>query len=411
MDLMKDVLESVSRRSFLKTAGIGVASMAATPAWARVIGANDRLNVAVIGLGGRGSDLLSLILQHRTNKADVEVVALCDVYQKRLNAASQKVPGAKTYTHHQDLLQRSDIDAVFIATPDQWHAPITMAAMLSGKDVYVEKPITHTLEEAKVVAHKAAELNRVVQVGVQGLSWRRWPKIRQIIQSGMIGQVVAVQGTYSRNDPAGDWNWPIDAAAGPNGVGENHIDWEQWLGSAPKRPFDADRFFRFRKYWDYSGGIATDLHYHIVAPFHVAIANEFPTKVAGMGGLWVYTTLAKRQTPSSRPPTIRASTQCRFSHRRSMKTGPRPCCVEQKPRSTSATSGKARRRARTTMRTSFPKVRMRRSLQSNMVQIWCASMGWGTKAICCTWITFFSASGHATSQTAPLTWGTRYWHR
>src|SRR5271168_3248558 len=193
MDLTKDVLESVSRRNFLKTAGIGVASMAATPAWARVIGANDRLNVAVIGLGGRGSDLLSLILEHRTNKADVEVVALCDVYQKRLNAASRKVPGAKTYTHHQDLLQRSDIDAVFIATPDQWHAPITMAAMLSGKDVYVEKPITHTLEEAKVVAHKAAELNRVVQVGVQGLSWRRWPKIRQIIQSGMIGQVVAVQ--------------------------------------------------------------------------------------------------------------------------------------------------------------------------------------------------------------------------
>jgi predicted dehydrogenase len=297
MDLMKDVLESVSRRSFLKTAGIGVASMAATPAWARVIGANDRLNVAVIGLGGRGSDLLSLILEHRTNKADVEVVALCDVYQKRLNAASQKVPGAKTYTHHQDLLQRSDIDAVFIATPDQWHAPITMAAMLSGKDVYVEKPITHTLEEAKVVAHKAAELNRVVQVGVQGLSWRRWPKIRQIIQSGMIGQVVAVQGTYSRNDPAGDWNWPIDAAAGPNGVGENHIDWEQWLGSAPKRPFDADRFFRFRKYWDYSGGIATDLHYHIVAPFHVAIANEFPTKVAGMGGLWVYNDA--RETPDT----------------------------------------------------------------------------------------------------------------
>jgi predicted dehydrogenase len=297
MDLMKDVLESVSRRSFLKTAGIGVASMAAMPAWAHVIGANDRLNVAVIGLGGRGSILLDLILEHRSNKADVEVVALCDVYQRRLNAASKKVPGAKTYTHHQDLLQRSDIDAVFIATPDQWHAPITMAAMLSGKDVYVEKPITHTLEEAKVVAHKAAELNRVVQVGVQGLSWRRWPKIRQIIQSGMIGQVVEVQGTYSRNDPAGDWNWPIDAGAGPDGVGENHIDWEQWLGSAPKRPFDADRFFRFRKYWDYSGGIATDLHYHIVAPFHVAIANEFPTKVAGMGGLWVYNDA--RETPDT----------------------------------------------------------------------------------------------------------------
>jgi len=296
MDLVEDVLSSFSRRRFVKAAGIGVAA-SSLPAWARVIGANDRLNVAMIGLGGRGSTLFDLVLEHRTNKRDVEIIALCDVYQKRLNAASQKVPTAKVYTHHQELLQRSDIDAVFIATPDQWHAPITIAAMESGKDVYVEKPMTHTLEEAKVVTQKAAQLNRVVQVGVQGLSWRRWPRMRQVIRSGMIGQVVAVQGTYSRNDPAGDWNWPIDAAAGPNGVGENHIDWDQWLGSAPKRPFDADRFFRFRKYWDYSGGIATDLHYHIVAPFHVAIANEFPTKIAGMGGLWVYND--GRETPDT----------------------------------------------------------------------------------------------------------------
>jgi predicted dehydrogenase len=160
--------------------------------------------------------------------------------------------------------------------------------MESGKDVYVEKPMTHTLEQAKVVAHQANALNRIVQVGVQGLSWRRWHKVREVIQSGMIGQVVAVQGTYSRNDPSGDWNWPIDAAAGANATGENHIDWEQWLGPAPKIPFDADRYFRFRKYWDYSGGIATDLHYHIVAPFHLAIANDFPTRVSGMGGQWVY---------------------------------------------------------------------------------------------------------------------------
>lgn len=288
MNVMKDVLAPVSRRKFLRDSAIGAAAMAATPAWSRVMGANGRLNVAVIGLGLRGSDLLSLILEHRKNSADVEVVALCDVYQKRLSSAAQKVPGAKTYTHHQDLLQRPDIDAVFVATPDQWHAPLTLAAMEGGKDVYVEKPMTHTLEEAIVVARRAKELGRVVQVGVQGLSWRRWPKIREIIQSGMIGQVVAVQGTYSRNDTAGDWNWPIDPAAGPDASGDNHIDWEQWLGSAPKIPFNADRFFRFRKYWDYSGGIATDLHYHIVAPFHLAIANEFPTRIAGMGGLWVY---------------------------------------------------------------------------------------------------------------------------
>lgn len=295
--VIANVLPSVSRRNFLKTATYGAAAAAVKPAWARVIGANDRINVAMIGIGGRGSSLLDMVLEHRKSKQDIEVVALCDVYQKRLNKASGLVPGAKLYTHHQEVLERSDIDAVFIATPDHWHAPITLAAMESGKDVYVEKPMTHTLEEAKVVASKAKELNRVIQVGVQGLSWNRWHKIREIIQSGMIGQVVAVQGTYSRNDTAGDWNWPIDPGAGPDATGDNHIDWKQWLGSAPQIPFNADRFFRFRKYWDYSGGIATDLHYHIVAPFHLAIANDFPTRTAGMGGLWVYND--GRQTPDT----------------------------------------------------------------------------------------------------------------
>jgi predicted dehydrogenase len=283
---------SVSRRALLKNAGMMTAALAARPAWARVLGANDRINVAVIGLGDRGSDHLALLRQHLANKTDIEVVALCDVYQKRLRNASSKFPEAKTYTHHEELLQRSDIDAVFVATPDHWHAPITLAAMESGKDVYVEKPMTHTVEEGKVVAHRSKELNRIVQVGVQGLSWRRWHKMREIIQSGMIGQVVEVQGTYSRNAPEGDWNggefWTVDPAAGPNASGDNHIDWKQWLGSAPHREYDADRFFRFRKYWDYSGGIATDLHYHIVAPFYMAVANEFPTRVTGMGGLWVY---------------------------------------------------------------------------------------------------------------------------
>lgn len=281
-----------SRRRFLKNAGLMSLALTSRPAWSKIIGANDRINVAVIGLGARGSEHLSLLLQHRANKPDIEIVALCDVYQKRLSMASSKVPSAKTYVHHQEILERKDVDVIFTATPDHWHAPITLAAMENGKDIYVEKPMTHTVEEGKVVAHRAKELNRIVQVGVQGLSWNRWHKIRDIIQSGMIGQVVEVEGTYSRNAPEGDWNggewWTIDPAAGPNATGDAHIDWEQWLGSAPQRPYDADRFFRFRKYWDYSGGIATDLHYHIVAPFNFAVANEFPTRVSGMGGKWIY---------------------------------------------------------------------------------------------------------------------------
>ena len=314
-----DSSSQVSRRDFIKAAGLGGATLAAAPAWGRILGANDRINVALIGVGCRGNDHLELLLQHRKNKPDIEIVAICDTYQKRLSMALRKAPGAKTYAHHQEVLQRTDIDAVFIATPDHWHAPITLAAMESGKDVYVEKPMTHTVEESKVVAHRAKELKRVVQVGVQGTSWTRWHKIHDIIQSGMIGQVVAVQGTYSRNAPDGDWNtgewWSIDPAASPDATGDNHIDWKQWLGPAPQMPFNADRFFRFRKYWDYSGGIATDLHYHIVAPFHVAVANDFPLRVAGMGGLWIYndgrqvpdTFLTAADYPSKYSMTVQSS--------------------------------------------------------------------------------------------------------
>jgi predicted dehydrogenase len=289
--------KKVTRRDVLRIAAAGstIAGSIATGrarSAARVVGANGKINTAVIGVGGRGSYLLQRALHRAQEKNDVAIVALCDVYQHRLTAAQEAARkqghDPKTYTLHQELLQRTDLDAVMIATPDHWHAPITLAAFDRGLDVYCEKPMTHTVEEAEVVAAKAREKQRVMQIGVQALSWRRWHKIKEIIAAGTIGQVVAVQGTYSRNDTHGDWNWPINAAAGPNATGEDHIDWNQWLGSAPQRAFDADRFFRFRKYWDYSGGIATDLHYHIVAPFHLAVENAHPSRVAGMGGLWVY---------------------------------------------------------------------------------------------------------------------------
>jgi predicted dehydrogenase len=275
----------LTRRNFVH----GVAGVSAALATrGRVLGANDRINTAVIGLGGRGSYLLRMALHRAGEKNDVAVVALCDVYQARLSRAAQKATDAKQYTHHQELLDRKDIDAVMIATPDHWHAPITLAALDRGFDVYCEKPMTHTIEEAAQVAAAVREKKRVMQIGVQALSWARWHKIREIVQAGTLGQVVAVQGTYSRNNPNGDWNWDIAPDAGPDATGDAHIDWKQWLGAATQRPFDADRFFRFRKYWDYSGGIATDLHYHIVAPFHLALENEHPVRVSGMGGLWVY---------------------------------------------------------------------------------------------------------------------------
>jgi len=285
---------TLSRRMFLGAAG---ASILASNAGARILGANDRIQFALIGAGGRGSYLLSLALKRQRAKGDVQCVAVCDVYRKRLNAAARTAGGVPTYLHHEELLERREVDAVFVATPDHWHAPITLLAMEKGLDVYCEKPMTHALEEAKQVHQSARRTNRLLQVGVQALSWDRWHRVRDMVESGMLGQIVCCQGTYSRNDPKGDWNWPIEPEAGPDGKDDNFIEWKQWLGAAPARPFDADRFFRFRKYWDYSGGIATDLHYHIVAPFHLAVANEHPERVVGMGGKWVYTD--EREVPDT----------------------------------------------------------------------------------------------------------------
>src|SRR6266849_2843466 len=287
---------SVNRRDFMKqAAGVGAAlgvtakAFAARPAKAssgRVVGANDRINVGVIGVGGRGSYLAHTFagIGERTN--DCKVVAVCDVYEKRKrkNAESLKCDG---FLDYREVINRPDIDAVVVATPDHWHAKIALEAMDQGKDVYCEKPMCHTIEEAKLLASTVHETKRVMQVGSQTTSAEQWWKAKKAIADGMIGQMLMSQGSYHRNSVEGEWNWPIDADAGPNGKDENYIDWKMWLGSAPKRNFDADRFFRFRKYWDYSGGIATDLFFHVVAPLNICWDKpQFPHKVMASGGIY-----------------------------------------------------------------------------------------------------------------------------
>jgi predicted dehydrogenase len=133
------------------------------------------------------------------------------------------------------------------------------------------------------------ETKRVLQVGSQTTSGDQWHKAKKAIADGMIGKHIMSQGSYHRNSIEGEWNWPIDAAAGPEGKGEDYIDWKMWLGPAPKRAFDADRFFRFRKYWDYSGGIATDLFFHVVAPMNICWGEpQFPHKVMASGGIYAF---------------------------------------------------------------------------------------------------------------------------
>ncbi len=301
---------SINRREFVKeAAGIG-AALSIVPSIAtrrgvsgtdRVIGANDRINVGVIGTGGRGTYVGRFFSRIGQKTNACQVVAVCDVYQKRLNSnkAQHQCDG---YLDYREVIGRKDIDAVIVATPDHWHAKVAIDAMNSGKDVYLEKPMTHTIEEARQVIAAMKQNKRVVQVGSQTTSAAHWWKTRKLIADGAIGRMVMSQGSYHRNSK-NDWlDWPINPNAGPDGKGDDYVDWKMWLGPAPKRLWDADRFFRFRKYWDYSGGIATDLFFHVSAPINICWGEaQFPHKVMAAGGHY---TFQAGETPGDVPDTF-----------------------------------------------------------------------------------------------------------
>lgn len=285
------------RRDFLRTAGaIGAALGSAGAALAksaskgggRVIGANDRINVGVIGVGGRGTGD-AIMFQRVGADENAQVVAVADCYQKRINNAKTRLKVEDGYLDYREIINRKDIDAVVVATPDHWHSRIALEAMDHGKDVYLEKPMCHSIDEARQLVNTVKETGRVLQVGSQTTSADQWWKAKKAIADGMIGKMIMSQGSYHRNSVEGEWNWKIDEAAGPDKSGEDYVDWKMWLGSAPKRPWDADRFFRFRKFWDYSGGIATDLFYHVVAPLNICWDKpQFPQRVCAGGGIYVF---------------------------------------------------------------------------------------------------------------------------
>jgi predicted dehydrogenase len=283
--------EKTTRRDFIKTsvAAAGAAAVYHRKVHASILGANDRINIGCIGVGGRGTDVMGWVMEVGKGNYPAQVIAVCDVYRKRLNKAKETSSAELATLDYREVIARKDIDAVIIATPDHWHAPIAIEAMKAGKDVYCEKPMTRTVEEAKKFYEVQQATNRVVQIGSQTTSSDQWWKARKAIQDGMIGQLLMSQGSYHRNSIEGEWNWPIDENAGPDAKGDDYIDWKMWLGSAPKRSFDADRFFRFRKYWDYSGGIATDLFYHVVAPLNICWGEpQFPHKVMASGGIYTF---------------------------------------------------------------------------------------------------------------------------
>ncbi len=290
----------LGRREFFKRTGaLSAGAVLAKSAFAkannklnpsRVLGANDRINIGLIGCGGRGSDDARTFTKFAdSNNNACQIVAVSDVYEKRKKQQADMY-NAKAFTDYRELLALSEVDAVIVATPDHWHARIALDAMDQGKDVYLEKPMCHTNKEIKQLVDTVRESKRVLQVGSQTTSADQWWKAKKAIADGMIGKMIMSQGSYHRNSIEGEWNWPIDASAGPDAKGEDRIDWKTWLGPAPSRPYDADRFFRFRKYWDYSGGIATDLFFHVVAPLNICWDKpQYPTKVMASGGKYVFT--------------------------------------------------------------------------------------------------------------------------
>ncbi|MBS1871941.1 MAG: Gfo/Idh/MocA family oxidoreductase [Acidobacteria bacterium] len=285
-----------NRRDFLKSAAsAGVTLGMAGSAFARggktsasrILGANDRINIGVVGVGGRGNYVARAFNQYgEKNNNCLQILQVCDVYEKRKKEAAERFKCDGTLDWR-EVVARKDLDAVIVATPDHWHAKVALAAMDNGKDVYCEKPMCHTNEEVRQLVQTVKETKRVFQVGSQTTSADQWYKAKKAIADGMIGKMLMSQGSYHRNSVDGEWNYPIDEKAGPNAKGEDYIDWKTWLGPAQQRAFDADRFFRFRKYWDYSGGIATDLFYHVVSPLNICWDEpQYPTKVMAGGGIY-----------------------------------------------------------------------------------------------------------------------------
>jgi len=279
--------DQVNRREFLKvSAATAVGGAALSAAGGALAQGGDKrpLRVGTIGVGGMGNAHLQTLLRLKQAGEPVEIAAVCDVYDVRVQAAAE-LTGGRPFRHYTDLLKDDSIDAVSIATPDHWHAKIAVDALNAGKDVYCEKPMTYwkNLDEPKQIVKTVEANDRVLQVGTQGMADDIWDRVKETVDAGALGGLVHVQSTDMRNGPIGVYS-PLsnDGQADP----KKNLDWDLWLGSAPQRTWEPGRYFAFRSFWDYSGGTGTDFFPHILTPLVYSLGLTFPHRVTASGGLY-----------------------------------------------------------------------------------------------------------------------------
>jgi predicted dehydrogenase len=214
----------------------------------------------------------------------VEIVAAADIYDSRLDRMKELYPGIATTRDYRELIARRDIDAVMIATPDHWHARISIDALAAGKDVYCEKPMVQKIEDGQRVIDAWKKSGRIFQMGSQYASAHAFQKIRQLLAAGAIGELNSVEAWLDRNTAMGAWQYSIPPDASPQ-----NIDWDRFLGTAPKRPFEPIRLFRWRNYRDYGTAVAGDLYVHLFTGLHTATGALGPRQIFSTGGLryWI----------------------------------------------------------------------------------------------------------------------------
>jgi predicted dehydrogenase len=270
-----------NRRQFLGQLGLGSLVLAGYTATARGFAANETIGVGCIGTGGRCQSLMRALKEIPGAK----IVAVCDVWDQNLEAGRRLADeGAFATKDHRELLARKDVDAVIIGAPDHQHVPLTIDACAAGKDVYCEKPLTHDLSEGKAVIDAQNKHSRIVQVGTQQRSMPHFQKAYEIIKSGGIGDVHKVHLTWNRNMA----RWTRDKL----NIDPDGVDWKRFLGGAPQQPFDEYRFRNWRWFWDFGGGLLTDLMVHHIDIAHWFLDLDHPQTAVALGdhfatkGLW-----------------------------------------------------------------------------------------------------------------------------